>query len=94
MNQQTQNPPPRRNNYELDERAAEATFLLNHPMLREVFEGLAERYMAQISASAVGSEDLMAAHAKFKVLHEVKSDLQGIVNDKKMADKRGIKYGQ
>ena len=83
---------PRMSDYDLDERAAEATFLLNHPIFKEVFEILRHRYIEQISASFTGSNDMLSAHAKLRVLHEVQSSIEALINDKKMADKQGKRY--
>jgi hypothetical protein len=85
--------PHNRSDYELDERAAEATFLLNHPILKEVFEELRHRYIDQVAASLTGSDDLMAAHAKLRVLHEVHNHIQSLIRDKQMKDKKGRQYG-
>jgi hypothetical protein len=86
--------PQRRSDYELDERAAEAAFLLNHVLFKEAMSTLQERYIAQISASKVGSDDLLSAHAKLKVLSEFYEHFRQIVTDKQMADKKGVNYGR
>ena len=81
----------RQSSYELDERAAEAAFLLNHPLLKEAFDSLQKNYVEQIIAAS--GDEMIEPHAKIRVLQEVKEHLQSIVSDKKIADKKGVKYG-
>ena len=82
----------RKSSYDLDERAAEATFLVNHPLLKEAFATLRAQYVNQITESLAGSPDLISAHAKVQVLREVEANIRSIITDKKMADKKGIRY--
>lgn len=82
----------KKSSYDLDERAAEATFIINHPLLKEAIDALRARYVDEIAAALTGSQDMISAHAKLKVLQEVHSHIKSIIDDKKMADKKGIRY--
>lgn len=82
----------RRSEYEIDERAAEATFLINHPLMREAFDMLHSVYVNEMTATQPGGPESVAAHAKVKVLQEVELAIRSIIMDKKLADKKGMKY--
>lgn len=84
--------PPKKSSYDLDERAAEATFLVNHPLFKEAIATLRARYVDEIAATMTGSQEMISAHAKIKVLQDVCAHIKSIIDDKKMADKKGMRY--
>jgi hypothetical protein len=85
--------PERRSEYELDERAAEARFILNNPIFLEAVEGLRSRYIKNLMSSGIATEQAMVSHAKMVVLEELISQIGAAITDQKMTQQRKPNYG-
>ena len=83
----------KQSDYELDERAAEATFVLNHALVKEAFDAMRGQYIEQMAAALTGTADMLDAHAKLRVLADFQAHFRSIVTNKQIADKKGVKYG-
>lgn len=82
-----------KSSYELDERAANARALLNNPMLIEAFDALKDRYTLGFQNAELGSPQALANHSKLKVIEEIKRELESVISDQKISQKRVVKYG-
>jgi hypothetical protein len=85
--------PEKRSEYELDERAAEARFILNNPIFLEAVEGLRSRYIKNLMSSGIATEQAMVSHAKMVVLEELISQIGAAITDQKMTQQRKPNYG-
>jgi hypothetical protein len=73
--------------FELDERAAEAAELLNHPLMGEALDSIHGRYLGILVQSNVGSPEAITAQVGLQVISFIRAHLQSVINDKKMNDK-------
>lgn len=83
----TDQPKPRLSNHEIEDRAAEATVLLNDPYLNEALEDIYSRAMGTLVESEIGSLTASAAHASMKAVTDLKKQLRQYVDDNKMRQK-------
>jgi len=83
----------KRSEFELDERAAEARFILSNPIFQEAINELRERYIKQMMVASIGSDQATSSHAKLVVIEEVIAELSAVVTDQKMASQRRPNYG-
>jgi len=83
----------KRNEFSLDERAAEAKFIVNNPIFQESVGYLRERYVEGMMSTKVGSPESVEAHAKIKVLEELVVELGSAIVDQKMTKQRRPNYG-
>jgi hypothetical protein len=83
----------KRSEYELDERAAEARFILNNPIFLEAVTGLRERYIKNLMSSGIATEQAMVAHAKMVVLEELIAQIGSAITDQRMTKQRKPNYG-
>ena len=86
--------PEKRSEFELDERAAEAKFVLNNPVFLEAVAGLREQYIKNLMASGIGSELATMSHAKMVVLEELIAQIGSAITDQRMAKQRKPNYGK
>ena len=82
-----------RSEYELDERAAEAKFILNNVIFIEAIEELRKQFIQALMSSGIGSEDAMVAHAKIVVLEELIAQIGSAITDQRMTKQRKPNYG-
>jgi hypothetical protein len=83
----------KRSEYELDERAAEARFILNNPVFLEAVESIRSRYIKNLMSSGIGSEQAVMSHARMIVLEEVIAQIGSAITDQRMAKQRKPNYG-
>jgi len=83
----------KRSELELDERAAEAKFVLNNPVFQEAIDNLRKKHLQLMMATKVGSPESVESHAMLKVLEELISELQSAIVDQKMTKQRRPNYG-
>jgi hypothetical protein len=83
----------KRSEYELDERAAEARFILNNPIFLEAVTGLRERYIKNLMSSGIATEQAMVSHAKMVVLEELIAQIGSAITDQRMTKQRKPNYG-
>jgi len=85
--------PEKRSEYELDERAAEARFVLNNAIFQEAVASLREQYIKNLMNSRVGTEEALMAHARLIVLEEFIAQIGSALTDQKMTKQRKPNYG-
>jgi hypothetical protein len=85
--------PEKRNEYELDERATEAKFILNNPVFQEAIEELRKSYIQTLMGSGIATEEAMVSHAKMIVLEELIAQIGSAITDQKMTRQRKPNYG-
>jgi len=71
----------------IQQRASQARFLLENPLLKEAFESLQSRYMdawKQTASSSVDERERL--FAAFQVLEQVETHLQAMIENGKVAD--------
>jgi hypothetical protein len=83
----------KKSEFELDERAAEAKFILNNPIFLEAVDNLREKHLQIMMATKVGSPESIQSHAMLKVFEELVSELQSAITDQKMIKQRRPNYG-
>jgi hypothetical protein len=83
----------KKSDYELDERATEAKFVLNNPVFQDAVQGLREQYIKQLMGSKIGSEDATVSHAKLIILEEIIAQIGSAMTDQKMQRQRRPNYG-
>jgi hypothetical protein len=83
------------NNYEVDERASEAEFLLNNPVLSNALDDIYSRAVGMLLEADVGSLTATQAHATMQATMAVRSQLQQYITEKKMRHKysKGDSHG-
>jgi len=84
----------KRSEFELDERASEAKFILNNPLFVEAVESLREQYITSLMASSIGSEQADMCHAKMVVLEELIAQIGSAITDQRMTKQRKPNYGK
>lgn len=77
--------------YEVDERAAEAQFLLDNPVFKDAVEDVYSRALGTLLNADIGSLTAMHAHASMKAARDVQNQLEQYVTDKKMRQKFGTR---
>jgi hypothetical protein len=70
--------------YEVDEKAASATAILNDPIISEAINNLHQKYVEELIASGVGSPEALSAQAGMKMLVDFKSELQSMITERQM----------
>jgi|SoiMethySBSTD1v2_1073268.scaffolds.fasta_scaffold30868_6 hypothetical protein len=70
--------------FQLDERAAEAKNILNSPLFQEAIRKMREHHIARLMQAVVGSDEAKEAHAMLKVVSEFEVNFQSIMTDQKM----------
>lgn len=79
----------RLSDHEVDERAAEAQYLLNNPVFVDALDDVYSRALGTLLNADVGSLTASTAHATMKAIRDVRSQLEQYVADKKMRTKYG-----
>jgi hypothetical protein len=83
----------KRSEFELDERAAEARFILNNPIFVEAVDRLRDRYTKNLMSSGIGTEQAVMSHARMVVLEELLAQIGSAITDQRMAKQRKPNYG-
>lgn len=73
---------------EVDERATEAVFLLEHPLLQECMENIYSRYITALQNADINTLTATTAHAMIKAVGELRSELTSILTEQKLRSKR------
>ena len=83
----------RKSDLELDERSAEAKFILNHPLFGETMTILRNRYISELISSPIGSEKSTVCHAKLVILDDIVGQFKTVITDQKMTSQKRPDYG-
>jgi len=83
----------KKSEFELDERAAEAKFVLGNEIFQEAIENLRKKHLQTMMSTKVGSPESIESHAMLKVIEELISELQSAITDQKMVKQRRPNYG-
>ena len=86
--------PKSLSDYEIDDRAAEATVLLNHPLVGEALERMDNNAMATLLTEPAGSLKSIEAQVSLKVTRGIKNHLQHVINDQKLRRARQERQAQ
>lgn len=76
-----------RSDYEIDERAAEAVTLLQHPLLGEAMGSIQDDYINVLKQSSAGSPEALTAQVGLQLIQKLRDFLNSTINDKKINDK-------
>ena len=77
----------KRSDYEIDERAAEAKALLEHPLLQEAVNNIHRGAVAALISSGIGSQEAVMAQAMLQAIQAIHGHLEGMITDKKVNEK-------
>ena len=80
--------PPLHNREQLEERAAWARNLLADPMFQQMCSEMEQSALAELRGIPLGELTAHGPHARVRVLNEVRTYLQNMVTDLKIADGR------
>ena len=83
----------KRSEYELDERASEARFILNNVVFLEAIADLRKQYIDTLMSSGIATEEAMVSHAKMVVLEELIAQIGSAITDQRMTKQRKPNYG-
>ena len=86
--------PDKKSDFELDERAAEAKFILNNPVFLEAVDELQRQHLQALMSSGIGSEQAVMCHAKMVVLDELLAQIGSAITDQRMNKQRKPNYGK
>ena len=78
---------PRLSDIEVDERATEAVFLLEHPLLQECMDNIYSRYIVQLQNADINTLTAATAHAMIKAVSELRSELTAVLTEQKLRSK-------
>lgn len=70
--------------YEVDERAASATAVLDDPVVKEAIDKLKSKYVDELVSAAIGSPESMSAHAGIKLIGGFQAELQSMITEKRV----------
>ena len=84
----------KKSDFELDERAAEAKFILNNPVFLEAVDELQRQHLQALMSSGIGSEQAVMCHAKMVVLDELLAQIGSAITDQRMNKQRKPNYGK
>ena len=73
--------------FEIDERAADAQTLLNHPLMEEAMMALHTAYITELLTTSIGSSEALTAQAGLQSIQRIRSYFESVVNDQKMNQK-------
>lgn len=74
---------------EIEERAAEARNILNSQAFNWVFVELQQEYLNELIQADVGGLTAATAHARMKVLGDVRARFESFITDQLMQSKKG-----
>lgn len=83
----------RRSSFELDERAAAASAILDSDLVKEVLEAMKVECFDKLIITTVGGDEAREAHAMLKAVEDFRNRLYSVINDKKIAQAKGNRYG-
>jgi len=72
---------------EIDNKAAEAQTILDHPVFNEAMEKVYSRALGTLLTAEVGSLTASTAHAIMIAVRNIRSELTQFISDKKMRQK-------
>ena len=78
---------PRLSNREVEEKAADATEILHHPVFKDAMNDVYSRMEGILLEADVGSLTASAAHATMKAIIAVRNQLEQYVTDHKLRQK-------
>lgn len=73
--------------HELEERAAEAQSVLQHPLIGEALTEYTHQCMAALIGNPIGNPDSLAAQAGLQAVQSIQAHLVSVVNKYKVAKK-------
>lgn len=79
---------PPLSDYQVEERAAAATALLNDPVILEVLKEMHDTYVATLLRVQVGTPEALTAHAGIRLVEDFRNGLIAKVTEKRMRDHR------
>lgn len=85
---------PQLSDYELDERAAEATALLNHPLLVEAFKAVHDEMVDRLKTTQIGSPEALGAQAGLQALILINNSLRSAITTRKLRQKYGSRHDE
>jgi hypothetical protein len=80
-------PPPRLNNFDVEERSHSAQALLASKEFRDAMQEVYSRAAGTLLEAEVGSLTANSAHAMMKAVLDIRSQLEQYINDHKMRAK-------
>lgn len=79
---------------EREEKAADATMILNHPVFQEAMDAVYSRAEGILLTTDIGGLTASSAHAIMKAVKEIQNQLQAFIIDDKLSKKYPKKSGE
>lgn len=78
---------------EREEKAADATMILNHPVFQEAMDAVYSRAEGILLTADIGGLTASSAHAIMKAVKDIRSQLQSYITDDKLSRKFSNRSG-